>query len=184
MKSAWMSKKTRHFLQLSAAVLTVSAALVLVGAPIAAAAQNPDEWKVQLSGSLSQGPEGSWLYTVTIPGYTFQGVETYSAGGGYTEADQLSFNPLAVASAGHGAWKMTGETTFDLTYFNLTFDYFNSGNPTGTLKVRQTTRIGKDGNSYTGSGDYTYYDLDGNPIPSISGTFTITAKRIIVEAPK
>jgi hypothetical protein len=93
-------------------------------------------------------------------------------------------NPIAVASAGHGAWKMTGERTFDLTYLNLTFDSFSSGNPTGTLKVRQTTVIDKSGNSYTGSGDYTYYDLHGNPIPSISGTFTITAKRIVVQAPK
>ena len=121
---------------------------------------------------------------MTIPGYTFQGIETYSAGGGYTEADQLSFNPLAVASAGHGAWKMTGARTFDLTYLNLTFDHFYSGNPTGTLKVRQTTVIDPSGNSYTGFGDYTYYDLSGNSIPSISGTFTITAKRILVEVPK
>jgi hypothetical protein len=44
--------------------------------------------------------------------------------------------------------------------------------------------MNKSGNSYTGSGDYTYYDLDGNPIPSISGTFTITARRIVVQAPK
>ncbi len=79
---------------------------------------------------------------------------------------------------------MTGERTFNLTYLNLTFDSFSSGNPIGTLKVRQTTRINKSGNSYTGSGDYTYYDLDGNPIPSISGTFTITPKRIVVQAPK
>ena len=56
-------------------------------------------------------------------------------------ADQLSFNPLAVASAGHGAWQMTGQRTFNLTYLNLTFDAFSSGNPTGTLKVRQTTRM-------------------------------------------
>jgi hypothetical protein len=121
---------------------------------------------------------------VTIPGYTFQGIETYSAGGGYTEADQLSFNPLAVASGGHGAWKMTAGNTFILTYLNLTFDGFSTGNPTGTLKVRQTTVLGKGGNSYTGAGDYTYYDLDGNSIPSISGTFTITARRIVVQAPK
>ena len=33
----------------------------------------------------------------------------------YTEADQLSFNPIAVASAGHGAWQMTGQRTFNLT---------------------------------------------------------------------
>jgi hypothetical protein len=182
MKTEWTSTKSCQFLKISASILTVLMALILLGAPTAATAQTT----VQLSESLQQiqGPEGSWVYTVTIPGYTFQGIETYSTGGGYTEADQLSFSPLAVASAGHGAWQMTGQRTFNLTYLNLTFDAFSSGNPTGTLKVRQTTMIARSGNSYTGSGDYTYYDLDGNPIPSISGTFTITAKRIVVQAPK
>ena len=184
MKTKWMNKKTCQFLKLSVVALTTMAALIPLGVPAAAAAQNTPESIAQLIGSLPQGPEGSWLYIVTIPGYTFQGIETYSAGGGYTEADQLSFNPVAVASAGHGAWKMTGERTFNLTYLNLTFDSFSSGNPNGTLEVRQTTRIDKNGNSYTGSGDYIYYDLDGNPIPSISGTFTIRATRIVVQAPK
>ena len=181
MKAQSMNTKSRQFLKLSVAALTVMAALIL-GAPTAATAQTT----TQLSGSTQQSvrPQGSWLYTVTIPGFTFQGIETYSAGGGYTEADQLSFNPLAVASAGHGAWQMTGARTFNLTYLNLTFDGFSSGNPTGTLKVRQTTTINKSGNSYIGSGDYTYYDLDGNAIPSISGTFTITATRIVVQAPQ
>lgn len=169
-----------RFLKPCSIALTILAALIPLEAPTSAMAQNT----AQLSAGLPQGPEGSWLYTVTIPGYTFQGIETYSAGGGYTEADQLSFSPIAVASAGHGAWKMTGGNTFNLTYLNLTFDAFSSGNPTGTLKVRQTTMIDKSGNSYSGSGDYTYYDLDGNPIPSISGTFTITAKRIVVQAPR
>jgi len=182
MKASWINTKSWQFLSLSAAALTVLAALISLGAPATATAQTT----AQLSGSLheAQGPQGSWLYTVTIPGYTFQGIETYSAGGGYTEADQLSFSPLAVASAGHGAWQTTGQRTFNLTYLNLTFDGFSTGNPTGTLKVRQTTTMNKSGNSYTGSGDYTYYDLDGNPIPSISGTFTITATRIVVQAPK
>jgi len=181
MKAQSMNTKSCQFLKLSVAALTVMAALIL-GAPTAATAQTT----TQLSGSTQQSvrPQGSWLYTVTIPGFTFQGIETYSAGGGYTEADQLSFNPLAVASAGHGAWQMTGARTFNLTYLNLTFDGFSSGNPTGTLKVRQTTTLSKSGNSYTGAGDFTYYDLDGNPIPSISGTFTITATRIVVQAPQ
>jgi len=61
----------------------------------------------------SREPEGSWFYTVTIPGFgSFQGVETYSAGGGYSEADQLSFSPGTVASAGHGAWKSMGVEDF------------------------------------------------------------------------
>ena len=179
-----MAKPRLRHLHNVVAVLAVLAGLAVFGGPAAATAQNAAESKAQLTDRLPQGPEGSWLYTVTIPGYTFQGIETYSAGGGYTEADQLSFSPIAVASPGHGAWKMTGEKTFVLTYLNLTFDAFSSGNPTGTLKVRQNTRIDESGNSYTGSGDYTYYDLNGNPIPSISGTFTITAKRILVQAPQ
>jgi hypothetical protein len=182
MKAQSMNTNSSQFLKLSVAALTVLAALIPLGAPAAATAQST----AQLSGSLlqAQGPQGSWLYTVTIPGYTFQGIETYSAGGGYMEADQLSFSPLAVASAGHGAWQMTGQRTFNLTYLNLTFDGFSTGNPTGTLKVRQTTTLNKSGNSYTGSGDYTYYDLDGKPIPTISGTFTITAIRVVVQAPQ
>ena len=130
----------------------------------------------------SREPEGSWLYTVTIPDFgSFQGVETYSAGGGYSEADQLSFSPGAVASAGHGAWKSTGRGNFLLTYVNLTFDKFSTGVPTGTSKVRQTATIDKTGNSYSGSGDFNYFDTDGNAV--LGGTFTVTATRILVEAP-
>lgn len=171
-----LKTKWRSLAKCAPAVLTVLLAIAVGGTSPAALAEE--------GAPNCQGPEGSWLYTVTIPGYTFQGIETYSAGGGYTEADQLSFSPLSVASAGHGAWKSTGEKTFLLTYLNLTFDAFSSGNPTGTLKVRQTTTLGSTGNTYTGSGDYTYYDLKGNPIPNISGTFTITATRIVVQAPK
>ena len=178
-----MAKPGLRHLNNVVAVLAVLAGLAMFGGPAVATAQNAAESNAQLNNCHPQGPEGSWLYTVTIPGYTFQGIETYSAGGGYTEADQLSFSPIAVASAGHGAWKMTGGKTFVLTYLNLTFDAFSSGNPTGTLKVRQNTRIDGCGSSYTGSGDYIYYDLNGNPIPSISGTFTITATRILVQAP-
>jgi hypothetical protein len=186
-RTDWMKTKSRQLLKYSsAAAMTGLVALAALGTSTAAVAQHIAEPQ-GLLGALcpqSQGPEGSWLYTVTIPGYTFQGIETYSAGGGYTEADQLSFSPASVASAGHGAWKSTGERTFLLTYLNLTFDAFSSGNPTGTLKVRQNTKLDKTGNSYSGSGDYTYYGLDGKAIPSISGTFTITATRILVQAPK
>jgi hypothetical protein len=167
-----LKTKYRLLSRCAAAIFIVLLTVAASGTPPVASAQE-----------AKCGPQGSWIYTVTIPGYTFTGIETYDAGGGYTEADQLSFNPIGVASAGHGAWKTTGKNTFILSYLNLTFDAFSSGNPTGTLAVRQTTTIDKSGNSYTGSGDYTYSDLNGNPIPSISGTFTITAKRIFAEAP-
>ena len=90
----------------------------------------------------------------------------------------MSFTPGYLATAGHGGWKITGNNTFILTYMNLTYDA--NGNPTGSGEVRQTTTMA--GNSYTGSGDYAYFDVNGNVVAS--GTFTITAKRILVKAPK
>jgi hypothetical protein len=51
------------------------------------------------------------------------------------------------------------------------------------LRVRQNTKIDKTGNNYTGSGDYAYFGTDGKPLQG-DGTFTITAKRILVQAPK
>ena len=114
-RTDWMKAKSRQLLKYSsAAVMTALVALAALGTPTAAVAQHiaEPEGLLGLLCPQSQGPEGSWLYTVTIPGFTtFQGVETYSAGGGYSEADQLSFIPGSVASAGHGVWKSTGEKT-------------------------------------------------------------------------
>jgi PKD domain len=130
-------------------------------------------------------PEGSWLYTVTIPvpsssPLVFQGLETYGASGGYSEADQLSFMPGSIATPGHGAWKTTAPGAFLLTFQQLTFD--NSGNPTGISKILQTTTLDPSGNSYRGSGTFAYYDLNGKLIAGSNGTFTITATRIVVQA--
>jgi hypothetical protein len=146
-------KTTRRRLLSGAAALTVLIALAALGSPATAFAQD------------------------STP-IVFLGTETYSAGGGYVEADQLSFTPGYLATAGHGGWKSTGKDAFLLTYMNLTYDA--NGNPTGSGKVRQTTTMS--GNSYSGSGDYHYYDVNGKVVAS--GTFTITAKRILVQAPK
>jgi len=166
--------KCLQLLKGAAAALTVLVALAVLGSPMAVFAQ---------SNAASQTPEGSWLYTVTIPNppnapIVFLGLETYSAGGGYVEADQLSFTPGYLATAGHGAWESTGSNTFLLTYMNLTYDA--TGTATGSSKVRQTTTMTK--NSYSGSGDYHYYDVNGKVVAS--GTFTIKAKRILVQPPK
>ena len=84
---------------------------------------------------------------------------------------------------GRGAWKSAGanKRKFLLTYVNLTFDGFGTGNATGTLKVRQTAKLDQTGNTYRGSGGCTYYDLAGKVV--LTGPFTITAARIQVEAP-
>ena len=145
-----------------------------LGSPTAAFAKNANE---------DQGPEGSWLYTVTItnpdPPFTELGLETYAAGGGYVETDQLSFMPGSLATPGHGSWKSTGKRTFLLTFLNLTYDA--AGTPQGTSKVRQVATLSEDGNAYSGSGNFDGYDVSGSVI--FSGTFTITAVRIAVEEP-
>jgi hypothetical protein len=140
--------------------------------------------RIEAVRDCNQGPEGTWLYTVTIPNPSgaptlFHGTETYAAGGGYSEADELGVTPGYLATPGHGSWKMIGERKFLLTYNNFTFD---ATGPTGTGKVRQTTKLSANGNTYTGSGDFFYYAPDGTVV--FSGTFTITAKRIQVQAPE
>ena len=134
-----------------------------------------------------QHPVGSWLYTVTIPvddkpadNIVFQGVETYMSGGGYIETDQLSFSPtLGLSTPSHGSWASTGGSDFLMTYLNFTFD--STGTPQGKGMVRQTATIGKDKKSYSGSGDFSYFDPTGNVV--LAGTFTVTATRIEVQAP-
>jgi hypothetical protein len=51
----------------------------------------------------------------------------------------------------------------------------------GTLEYRQTAKLGRDGNTFTGSGDFEYYDAAGVGLGS--GSYTITATRIIAGSP-
>ena len=134
-----------------------------------------------------QHPVGSWLYTVTIPvdddpahNIVFQGLETYMMDGGYIETDQLSFSPtLGLSTPSHGSWASTGGSNFLTTYLNFTFD--NTGTAQGKTLVRQTAAIGADRKSYTGTGDFTYFDVNGGVV--LSGTFKVTATRVEVQAP-
>jgi len=167
-------KTTRRQLLKGAGALSSLGALVALGSPAAAFAKHANE---------DQGPEGSWLYTVTItnpdPPFTELGLETYVAGGGYVGIDQLSFTPGSLATPGHGSWKSTGKRTFLLTFLNLNHDA--AGTLLGTSKVRQVATLSEHGNAYSGSGSFDIYDLSGNVV--LAGTFTITAVRIAVEKP-
>jgi len=167
-------KTTRRQLLKGAGALSSLGALAALGSPMAALAKNANE---------DQGPEGSWLYTVTItnpgPPFTELGLETYAAGGGYVGIDQLSFTPGSLATSAHGSWISTGKRTFLLTFINLSHD--EAGNPQGTSKVRQIATLSEDGNAYSGSGSFDVNDVSGSVI--FSGTFTITAVRIAVQTP-
>ena len=142
---------------------------------------------IRAQSMILQHPVGSWLYTVTIPvdgdpadNIVFQGVETYMLGGGYIETDQLSFSPtLGLSTPSHGSWASTGGSNFLMTYLNFTFD--STGKAQGKGLVRQTATISADKKSYSGSGDFSYFDPAGNVV--LAGTFTVTATRIEVQAP-
>lgn len=179
------AKTSRRRLCQGAVTLATLVLLAALGSPTAAFGQE---------GRGPNDPVGSWVYTVTIPVGTappivFQGIETYVPGGGYVETDQLSFSPGSLSTPSHGSWANTTASSgagksgvqpaFLLTYHNFTYD--TTGTPTGSSKIRQIAVLAQDGNSYSGSGDFFYYDLDGNLV--LSGTFTITANRIVVEAP-
>ena len=156
-------------------VLSALGALTALGQPMAAFADNAD---------AVQGPEGSWLYSVTATSSSglpspVLGLETYAAGGGYTETDQLSFMPSSLATPGHGSWKLTGERTFLLTYITLNHD--SNGTFQGTSKIRQVANLNQKGTAYSGSGNFDVYDVQGNVI--LAGTFTVQATRIRVETP-
>jgi hypothetical protein len=84
--------KRRQFLH-GGATLTIMLALAVLGNPGAAFAQasqnlDSENQDAAQSKAASETPEGSWLYTVTIPNppgapIVFVGTETYAAGGGY-----------------------------------------------------------------------------------------------------
>ena len=170
-----LGKTKRRQLLKGAGALSALGALAALESPTAAFAKNTNP---------DQGPEGSWLYTVTVtsssgPPTTVLGLETYAAGGGYVETDQFSFMHSSLATPGHGSWKSTGERTFLLTYLNLSYD--TQGTPQGTTKIRQVATLNQAGDAYSGSGNFDVYDVNGNVI--LSGTFTIKATRIRVETP-
>jgi hypothetical protein len=73
-RTDWMKTKTRQLLKYSsAAAMTALVACAGLGTPITAVAQHaakPQGLLGILCPQSPQGPEGSWLYTVTIPGFT------------------------------------------------------------------------------------------------------------------
>jgi hypothetical protein len=170
-----LGRTKRRQLLKGAGTLSALGALTALGKPAVAFAN---------STNAAQGPEGSWFFTVTASSSSglpspIVGLETYAAGGGYTETDQLSFMPSTLATPGHGSWKRTGERTFLLTYLTLNHD--TAGTFQGTSKIRQVATLNDAGDAYSGSGNFDVYDVQGTIL--LSGTFTIHATRIRVEAP-
>lgn len=116
---------------------------------------------------------GSWLETVTFSGGArppLKSINTFIEDGNLVVADQgnVTTEPPAVFSAGHGAWVHLGGRTFAWTVLELISDL--NGNLFGTLKVRGQYTVNKSGNSYSGQFKAEITDTAGNLIFSIEGT--------------
>ena len=124
------------------------------------------------------GPIGSWTYTVpqgTAP--AIHGVDTYSADGRYVTADVIGG---LFQTAGIGSWSCTGSNKWVLNFFTFVYDN-TTGNQIGTLEYQQTATLSRDQESFTGAGQFKYYDTTGAAVGS--GSYTITAKRIVAGSP-
>lgn len=168
--------KPKHILPWLSAFLLASAFAVLFGLGLFGHAD-------AASGHRTvQRPEGSWLVTeITTSGPptpTIQALFTYDTGGGVVETDQLDFNPKALISPEHGAWKSTGGNQFVAHLIDFHFD--SKGNPAGTLQEQETNTLSENGNTYTGSATFQQFDVNGKQITS--GSFSIHATRIHAES--
>ena len=116
---------------------------------------------------------GSWLETVTFSGGArppLKSLNTFIEDGNLVVADQgnVTTEPPAVFSAGHGAWVHLRGRTFAWTVLELISDL--NGNLFGTLKVRGQYTVNKSGNSYSGQFKAEITDTAGNLIFSFEGT--------------
>jgi hypothetical protein len=125
---------------------------------------------------LCAGPVGSWSYTVPQASGAAHGNDTYSADGRFVTADVMGG---LFQTAGIGSWSCTGPNTWVLNFSTLIYDP-TTGDQIGTLLYRQNAKLGKGGNTFTGSGEFTYYDTTGASV--FSGTYTISASRIVAGA--
>lgn len=101
------------------------------------------------AAQAGQHLEGSWIYTVTIPGLpqpfpdTFKGLVTFIPGGSVVEtswAPSLRSN----SGAGHGTWVRTGDRQFAFTFAFLWFDQgtlFVTGKARASITVDEASNV-------------------------------------------
>jgi hypothetical protein len=75
-----------------------------------------------------------------------------------------------------GVWQKTGPLTYKLTHPAWNFD--NSGNLIGTIRLQEAVTLNADGSSYQGPFSFIFFDLAGHVTSEVSGT--LKAQRITV----
>lgn len=118
---------------------------------------------------------GTWTTALTVGGSVILNtiIQWHSDG---TEADNADLPPTA-GNTCEGSWVSTGARTVHRYHLGWTFDA--SSNPSGMFVLTEDNKLARDGNTYKGSFDQKFYDLDGNLVNEISGT--VAAKRVAAD---
>lgn len=148
-------------------------------------AQSNEESRIILEPfGQSDRIEGSWVVIVTPNGAPpFRGLITFDTGGGLIASAQgdILLNPPPgvppVATAGHGAWKRTGNRRYAFTFRQIL--YGSDGSYQGEAKSRHKITLNASGNQWSGQLQFEIFDADGNVV--FSGSGTEQATRIEVE---
>lgn len=90
-----------------------------------------------------------------------------------TEADNADLPPT-MGNTCEGSWVRTGRRTVHRYHLGWTFDA--NSNPSGMFVLTEDNKVARDGNSYKGTFDQKFYDVDGNLVNEISGD--VAAKRV------
>lgn len=147
---------------------TGGAAAVAAAVPAVAQADNAD-----------QGLVGSYIGRVTasnVPLPPFTDLISFLPGGVVVESRRYAVQPgppfgTLLETTGHGAWKRTGNRTFEAFFRFLLQDLASTGE-VGTDNV--TLNVALDGDALTGTFVSVIRDPADNPQETFSGTYTAT----------
>lgn len=99
-----------------------------------------------------------------------QGIVQWHSDG--TEMTNSSRNP-DTQSFCMGVWQNTGNSLYKLNHYAISWDPTTSTTtPQGLGSIRENIKLGKDGNTFTGTFVINQYDESGNLLANVSGTVT------------
>jgi hypothetical protein len=129
-----------------------------------------------LSAQHGASLEGAWDSQVTSTDcngnilLAFRSFEAFHEGGTFTGFGNLP-NP-ELGSPVLGTWQRTGMRTFTSPIQGFSFN--PDGSFAGTLKLERQIHVSANGNSFTSTSTFAFYDPDGNLIFSGCGTEVAT----------
>ena len=113
---------------------------------------------------------GLWYVNYTSGGQPlYESFDQWHSDGTELENPNLApaTGPLCV-----GVWTKVGGRTFQLHHVGWNFDI--NGNSLGSFTLDETNTVDRHGQTYTGTFDLKFYDVDGNLVGEVTGTQTAT----------